>query len=77
MTTYTNEQILNKGCQVEFNGNLYYCYNVTSLMHFVKCGKNEQPLKVNKNNALNITRETVLNFIDKGIANVKVGSITK
>jgi hypothetical protein len=44
-------------------------------MHFVRCGKNGQPLKVNKNNALNIPRDTVLNFINKGIANVEVGTI--
>ena len=73
--TLINEQILNKGCQVRFDNNLYYCYNTTSLMHFVKCGAKGQILKPNAKNTLSMKKEQVLKFIDLGIATIEVGNI--
>jgi hypothetical protein len=73
--TYNHDQILNKGCEITFNKNTYYCYNVTSLLHFVKCWKNGAPLKFNKSNALNLPKETLLNLIKNGLAKIEVGNI--
>lgn len=70
-----NSQILNKGCQVSFAGVTYYCYNVTSLMHFVRCGKLGQALTPNKSNVLNLKKDSVLSLIKLGSANIEVGNI--
>ena len=73
--TYSNNEILNKSCQVSFNGILYFCYNVTSLMHFVKCGAKGQMLNPNKSNCLNFPKEQVLRLINLGAAKIEVGQI--
>lgn len=75
MKTYNNNEILNKSCQVEINNVLYFCYNVTSVLHFVKCGKKGQILKPNKNNCLNIKRDLLLRLINTGVARITVGAL--
>lgn len=72
---YKNEEILNKGCQVRFGKDLYYCYNTTTLMHFVKCGAKGQILKPNAKNMLNMKKDQVLSLIKLGSAFIEVGNI--
>jgi hypothetical protein len=75
MTTYNNNEILNKGCEIKLNNVFYYCYNVTSILHFVKCGNKGQILKPNKSNCLNIKKSLLLNLINKGAAKITVGAL--
>jgi len=75
MTTLNNSELLNKSCEIELNGKLYFCYNVTSLMHFVKCGKKNQILKPNKNNSLNIKKDLLIKLINTGVAKITVGAL--
>lgn len=74
MTTYSQTEVLAKTCEIKLNGSLYYCYNVTSLFHFVKLGEDGQTLSTkNKNNLLNMTREQLERFINLGSITVTVG----
>ena len=72
---YTNEEILNQGCYVMFEEVEFYCYNVTSLMHFVKTGKKGQKLTPNKSNVLNLKKDQVLTLVSLKAAIITVGSI--
>lgn len=75
MTTFKNYELLNKSCEIELNGDLYFCYNITSLMHFVKCGEKNQILKPNKNNCLNIKKDLLIRLINTGVAKITVGAL--
>lgn len=76
MTTIKNETVLNKGCQIKLAGVEYYCYNVTSTMHFVKLGKKGQMLSIkNFSNLMSMSKEDVLKFIKLGSATITVGNI--
>lgn len=71
-----NEEILNKGCSVVFGKDSYWCYNVTSMMHFCKKGKDGSVLSFkNKSNILNMTKEQVLRFIEIGSAKIEIGAL--
>jgi len=74
MKTYSQTEVIGKGCEIKINGQLFYCYNETSLLHFVKCNKKSQRLSFkNKNNLLNMSIHQVKRFINLGSITVTVG----
>ena len=55
-------RVMKKGSKILLGGVLYYCYNVTSLVHLVKCGINGNPLTPNKTNALNMKESQIISI---------------
>jgi hypothetical protein len=76
MTTYSAEEVIGKGCEIKLNGTLFYCYNETSLMHFVKCNKKSERLSIkSKNNLMSLSADQVKRFIKLGSITVTVGNV--
>lgn len=76
MATYSAKEVIGKGCEIKLNGIIYYCYNETSLMHFVKCNKKSERLSIkNRSNLLNLSSDQVKRFIDLGSIIVTVGNV--
>lgn len=65
--------LLNKGCEIKVNGQTFYCYNVTSLMHFVKIIGNFRSMK--PSNFYNISKDQLLSYIERDMIQLSVGSI--
>ena len=64
MTTYSHKEVVGKGCEIKLNGQFFYCYNQTSLLHFVKCNKKGERLSLkNKNNMMVIANSLTLLFL--------------
>ena len=75
MKTYSNSEVLNKGCEIKVLGTSYKCYNVTDTMHFIKLGKNDIALKPNKSNLMTMSKQQVLRFIEDGSILLTVGEL--
>jgi hypothetical protein len=61
---------MTKGSKIQIQNEVFECYNVTSVVHFIKVGKQGQPLSLkNGANFMNLTNAQIERFS-------KLGSIT-
>lgn len=58
---------MTKGSKIQIVNEIFECYNVTSVNHFIKVGKQGQPLSIrNKENFINLSDAQIEKFSKLG-----------